>query len=99
MGHITDPRWRECNPVTISVGALCSGILWGVPVRDGANPPLLPLLSILFRQTVRTTFSGIAISILPHLIGGSFLKYVLPLPAGLLAGTGYVWGDTDRDWI
>ena len=41
MGHITDPRWRECNPVTISVGALCSGILWGVPVRDGANPPLL----------------------------------------------------------
>ena len=64
---------------------------------------LIALLSILFRQTVLTTFSGIAVSILPHLIGGSFLKYVLPLPAGLLAGTGYVWGTLtevgyDEDW-
>lgn len=187
MGYIADPRWRECNPVTISAGALCSGVLRGVPVRDGADPPLLQkwpravgwdqimrnggsggsgdgavsvgavcccrlvgrpgwsllsaakpvlfehspylisvgqaygivvlsrclgaawfailiaLLSILFRQTVLTTFSGIAVSILPHLIGGSFLKYVLPLPAGLLAGTGYVWGTLtevgyDEDW-
>ena len=50
-----------------------------------------------------TTFSGIAVSILPHLIGGSFLKYVLPRPACLLAGTGYVWGTLtevgyDEDW-
>ena len=64
---------------------------------------LITLLSILFRQTVLTTFSGITVSILPHLIGGSFLKYVLPLPAGLLAGTGYVWGTLtevgyDEDW-
>ncbi len=159
---IADPRWRECNPVTISAGALCSGVLRGVPVRMAQilrscrngrgrlagikfasmaalavlataccfswcslllspcrsawmEPPiaakpvlfehspylisvgqaygivvlsrclgaawfsiLIALLSILFRQTVLTTFSGIAVSILPHLIGGSFLKYVLP---------------------
>ncbi len=29
---------------------------------------------------------------MPHLLGSSFLKYVLPFPAGLLAGTGYLWG-------
>lgn len=172
MGHIADPRWGECNPAVVPSGALCSGILRGIPVWDGADPPLLQkrpgavgwdqigrnaalsilatalfqlvqfvvvalsvgldgasyplqslsffehspylisvgqaygivvlsrclgaawfailiaLLSILFRQTVLTTFSGIAVSILPHLIGGSFLKYVLPLPAGLLGRTG-----------
>ena len=80
----------EHSPYLISVGqayrivvlSRCLGAAWFAI--------LIALLSILFRQTVLTTFSGIAISILPHLIGGSFLKYVLPLPAGLLAGTGYV---------
>lgn len=49
-------------------------------------------LSILCRKSVLTIFVGISVSLLPHLFGSSFLKYVLPLPAGLLAGTGYLWG-------
>ena len=41
MGHTPDPRWGECNPAVVPAGALCSGILWGIPVWDGADPPLL----------------------------------------------------------
>lgn len=86
----TSAGWRRSSTLAETAGA-------------GWFAILITLLSILFRQTVLTTFSGITVSILPHLIGGSFLKYVLPLPAGLLAGTGYVWGTLtevgyDEDW-
>ena len=53
---------------------------------------VIAFLSVWCKKTVLTVFAGISISLLPHLLGNSFLKYVLPLPAGLLAGTGYLWG-------
>ena len=53
---------------------------------------VIALISVSCRKTVLTIFAGISVSLLPHLFGGGFLKYVLPLPAGLLAGTGYLWG-------
>jgi len=64
---------------------------------------LLASFSILFRRTILTAFAGIAVSLLPYLIGSNFVKYVLPLPAGMLAGTGYVWGTLteagyDSEW-
>ena len=82
----------ENSPYFISIGQAyviviicrCLGAAW--------LAVLIALFSVLFQQTILTTFSGIAISVLPHLIGSSFLKYILPLPAGLLAGTGYLWG-------
>lgn len=93
----------ESSPYLISIGQAYGIVVLSRCLGAAWFAILIALLSILFRQTVRTTFSGIAISILPHLIGGSFLKYVLPLPAGLLAGTGYVWGTLteigyDEDW-
>lgn len=68
----------------------CFGAVWLVI--------LVAFFSILFRQMVLTVFAGLAVSILPHLVGSSFLKYVLPLPAGLLAGTGYIWGTQTEVW-
>lgn len=64
---------------------------------------LIALLSILFQRAVLTAFAGIAVSALPHLIGSSFIKYILPIPSGMLAGTGYVWGTLtevgyDENW-
>lgn len=53
---------------------------------------VIAFLSVWCKKTVLTVFAGISISLLPHLLGSSFLKYVLPLPTGLLAGTGYFWG-------
>ena len=93
----------ENSPYYISVGQVYGIVVLSRCLGAAWFAILIALLSILFRQTVLTTFSGIAVSILPHLIGGSFLKYVLPLPAGLLAGTGYVWGTLtevgyDEDW-
>ena len=93
----------EHSPYLISVGQAYGIVVLSRCLGAAWFAILIALLSILFRQTVLTTFSGIAVSILPHLIGGSFLKYVLPLPAGLLAGTGYVWGTLtevgyDEDW-
>ena len=93
----------ENSPYFISIGQAyviviicrCLGAAW--------LAVLIALFSVLFQQTILTTFSGIAISVLPHLIGSSFLKYILPLPAGLLAGTGYLWGKLtevgyDEEW-
>lgn len=93
----------EHSPYLISVGQAYGIVVLSRCLGAAWFAILIALLSILFRQTVLTTFSGIAVSILPHLIGGSFFKYVLPLPAGLLAGTGYVWGTLtevgyDEDW-
>ena len=97
------PVLFEHSPYLISVGQAYGIVVLSRCLGAAWFAILIALLSILFRQTVLTTFSGIAVSILPHLIGGSFLKYVLPLPAGLLAGTGYVWGTLtevgyDEDW-
>lgn len=93
----------ESSPYLISIGQAYGIVVLSRCLGAAWFAILIALLSILFRQTVLTTFSGIAVSILPHLIGDSFLKYVLPLPAGLLAGTGYVWGTLtevgyDEDW-
>lgn len=93
----------ESSPYLISIGQAYGIVVLSRCLGAAWFAILIALLSILLRQTVLATFSGIAISILPHLIGGSFLKYVLPLPAGLLAGTGYVWGTLteigyDEDW-
>ena len=82
----------EDSPYMLTIGqaygivVLCriAGAVWLAVV--------IALISVLCRKTVLTIFAGISVSLLPHLFGGGFLKYVLPLPAGLLAGTGYLWG-------
>lgn len=82
----------EASPYMLTIGqaygivVLCrvAGAAWFAVV--------IALISVLCRKTVLTIFAGISVSLLPHLFGGGFLKYVLPLPAGLLAGTGYLWG-------
>lgn len=53
---------------------------------------LLSFFSIATKSVVLTTFAGITVSVIPHLIGSRSLKYYLPLPTGMLAGTGYIWG-------
>ena len=83
----------EHSPYLISVGqAYRIVVLSRCAVLLGLQS-LIALLSILFRQTVLGLhFSGIAISILPHLIGGSFLKICPSAPGGSAGGTGYVGG-------
>ncbi|MBO5283863.1 MAG: hypothetical protein J6B43_12225 [Lachnospiraceae bacterium] len=82
----------ETSPYRLTIGqayglvVLCrvAGAVWFAVMTA--------FLSVWCRKTVLTLFAGISVSLLPHLLGNSFLKYVLPLPAGLLAGTGYLWG-------
>lgn len=85
-------RFFERSPYYITIGQAytivvlcrCLGAAWFAL--------LTALLSNLFRRVILTAFSGIVVSVMPHLIGSSFIKYILPVPAGLLAGTGYLWG-------
>ncbi len=82
----------ETSPYTLTIGqayvivVLCriAGAAWFAVMTA--------FLSVWCRKTVLTIFSTISLSIFPHLFGDSFFKYVLPLPSGLLAGTGYLWG-------
>ena len=96
LGGISYPlqslSFFEASPYMLTIGqaygvvVLCrvAGAAWFAVV--------IALISVSCRKTVLTIFAGISVSLLPHLFGGGFLKYVLPLPAGLLAGTGYLWG-------
>jgi len=82
----------ETSPYMLTIGQ-AYGIVVLCRVAGAAWLAVMTaLLSVLCRKTVLTIFTGISVSLLPHLLGSSFLKYVLPLPAGLLAGTGYLWG-------
>ena len=82
----------EKSPYWVTIGQAyglvfllrCIGAAWFVI--------LIAFLSTLFRKVVLTAFAGITFSALPHLIGNGFIKYVLPIPAGMLAGNGYIWG-------
>lgn len=53
---------------------------------------LTAFFSVWCQKTELTVFAGLSVSLLPHLLGSGSLKYVLLLPAGMLAGTGYLWG-------
>lgn len=85
-------RFFETSPYTLTIFqaygmiVLCrlAGAAWFAVV--------IAFVSVLCRKTVLTIFAGISVSLLPHLLGNGFLKYILPLPAGMLAGTGYLWG-------
>lgn len=82
----------ENSPYMLTIGQAYGIVLLCRVVGAAWFAVLTAFLSVLCRKTVLTIFSGISVSLLPHLFGGSFLKYILPLPAGLLAGTGYLWG-------
>lgn len=82
----------EKSPYTITIGGAYGIVIFCRCIGAAWFSVLIALLSILCQRASLTTFSGIAIGILPHLFSGGFLKYVLPLPAGLLAGNGYLWG-------
>lgn len=82
----------ENSPYMLTIGQAYGIVLLCRVVGAAWFAVLTAFLSVLCRKTVLTIFSGISVSLLPHLFGGSFLKYILPLPAGLLTGTGYLWG-------
>lgn len=82
----------ENSPYMLTIGQAYGIVLLCRVVGAAWFAVLTAFLSVLCRKTVLTIFVGISASLLPHLFGGSFLKYILPLPAGLLAGTGYLWG-------
>lgn len=82
----------EASPYMLTIGQ-AYGIVVLCRIAGAAWLAVLTaLLSVCCKKTGLTIFVGISVSLLPHLFGSSFLKYVLPLPAGLLAGTGYLWG-------
>lgn len=82
----------EASPYMLTIGQAYGVVVLCRIAGAAWFAVLAAFLSNLCRKTVLTIFAGISISLLPHLFGSSFLKYVLPLPAGLLAGTGYLWG-------
>lgn len=54
---------------------------------------LIMCLSVLSKSTMTTLFINLAINIVPYILSiSSRVKYLLPLPGGLLAGTGYFVG-------
>lgn len=82
----------EDSPYIITIGQAYAIVFLCRCIGAAWFALLIAMLSILFRRVVLTAFTGIACSVLPHLIGSNFIKYILPLPAGMLAGTGYLWG-------
>ena len=82
----------EASPYMLTVGQAYGIVVMCRVIGAAWFAVLTAFLSVLCKKTVLTVFAGISMSLLPHLFGSSFLKYVLPLPAGLLAGTGYLWG-------
>lgn len=85
-------RFFENSPYLITIGQAYVLVLLFRTLGAMWFAVLIALISVLARRTVLTVFIGIAAVLLPFLFGGSFLKYVLPLPAGWMAGTGYFWG-------
>lgn len=82
----------ETSPYILTIGQ-AYGIVVLCRVAGAAwLAVMIAFLSVWCRGTVLTIFAGISVSLLPHLLGSNFLKYILPLPAGLLSGTGYLWG-------
>lgn len=86
-----------CNVLTF--GLLCGFEGWNSPLYAIENYQYTP-----FSDSVLLFYLlNVSLSLLPYLIGSNFVKYVLPLPAGMLAGTGYVWGTLteagyDSEW-
>lgn len=93
----------EQSPYAVTIGQAYAIIFCCRLIGAAWLALLIALFSILLRRSVLTTFAGIVVSVLPHLIGRQFVKYVLPLPAGMLSGVGYVWGTLteagyDSEW-
>ncbi len=54
---------------------------------------LIAVAGILFKRTVVTLFACSVLVFIPYvLFQGTSILYYLPLPSGLLSGTGYLWG-------
>lgn len=82
----------EHSPYVVTIGQAYAIVFFCRLIGAAWFAVLIALLSNLFRHVVLTAFAGITVSVLPHLIGNNFIKYILPLPAGPLAGAGYIWG-------
>ncbi len=82
----------KSSPYGVTIGEAYGIVLLCRCIGAAWFTVMIALLSTLFKRIVLTAFAGVAFAVLPHLLGSSFLKYVLPLPAGLLSGTGYIWG-------
>lgn len=82
----------EASPYMLTIGQAYGIVVLCRAAGAAWFAVMTAFFSVWCRKTVLTIFAGISVSLLPHLFGSSFLKYVLPLPAGLLAGTGYLWG-------
>lgn len=56
---------------------------------------LISLVGVLSKKSIITLFVCSTLAFIPYIIfGGLSILYYLPLPSGLLSGTGYLWGDT-----
>jgi hypothetical protein len=55
---------------------------------------LISLISIISKKSIITLFVCSTLVFIPYIIfGGVSILYYLPLPSGLLSGTGYLWGN------
>jgi len=55
----------------------------------------ISLVGMISKKSIITLFTGSAMVFLPYILfNGQALLYYLPLPSGLLEGTGYLWGTT-----
>ncbi|MWC29502.1 ABC transporter permease [Paenibacillus sp. MMS18-CY102] len=56
---------------------------------------IIAVAGMLCKKSILTLFASSAIMFLPYMLfGGKAVLYDLPLPSGLLEGSGYLWGTT-----
>lgn len=54
---------------------------------------MISIIGILSKKTIITLFTSSVLAFLPYILfSEKSLLYYLPLPSGLLSGTGYLWG-------
>lgn len=84
-------EYFQTSPYTISLnGAFILVLL----LRAGGAvlfAEIISLVSILSKKSIVALFISSSLVVFPYFLQDS-IKYYLPLPSGLLSGTGYLWG-------
>lgn len=82
----------ETSPYHISLGQAYAAVVLCRIAGGAWFAVMTAYLSVLSQKIPETLSAGIGTALLPHLLENGFVKYILPLPTGLLAGAGYLWG-------